>query len=70
MLDKPWVHGLPPEQKMHYQPVTEFTYWTVLGSFNNCNIITFSYKATASEDFEDIHKVVLDGIRDNVDFLV
>ena len=39
-------------------------------SFNNWNIIIFSRKATTSEAFEDIHQVVLDGISDNMYFLV
>ena len=33
-------------------------------------MIMFPHKATASEYFEDIHQVVLDGIRDNGDLLV
>ena len=42
----------------------------MLGSFNNYDIITLSHKATTSDAFEDIHQVVLDGIRDNMDSLV
>ena len=51
MLDKPWVCGLPLLQQPRYQPVTEFTYWPVLGSFKNWNIIALLYKATTSEAF-------------------
>ena len=52
VLEKPWVHGSPPQQQTSYQPVTDFTYWSVLGSFNNWNIITFPQKDTTGEDFE------------------
>ena len=38
--------------------------------FINCIIITFPHEATSSEDFENIHQVLLDGIGDNVSFLV
>ena len=39
MLDKPWISGIPPDKQEHYKPVTKCTYWPVLGSFNNWNII-------------------------------
>ena len=48
MLDKTWIRGLTPQQKPRYQPVTYFTYWPVLGSFNNWNIIIFPHKETTS----------------------
>ena len=38
----------------------------MLVTFNNCNIIQFTNKITPSEDFDDIHKVVLDGISENI----
>ena len=38
--------------------------------FNNWNIITFSNKNTTSEEFEEIHQVVLDDISDNMALLV
>ena len=50
--------------------VTYFTYWPVIGSFNNWNIITLSNKDTKSEAFERIHQVVIDGISDNMALLV
>ena len=70
MLDKLWVPGLPPQQQPCYQNLKYFTYWPVLGQFNNWNIITLSHKATTSEAFEEIHQVVLDGTSDNIDSLV
>ena len=70
ILEKPWVHGFPPQQHPHYQPVTDFTYWQLLGSFNNWNINTLSHKETTSEAFEKICQVVLDGISDNMASLV
>ena len=39
MLDKPWISGIPSDEKKLYKPVTNCTYCPVLGSFNNCNII-------------------------------
>ena len=70
MLDKLWINGLPPQQQLNYKPVTEFTYWPVIGSFNNWNIIILLHKSTDSEAFEDIHQVVLYGISKNMASLV
>ena len=42
----------------------------MLGSFNNWNIIKFTNKTTSSEYFDDVHKVVLDGISDNMSSLL
>ena len=70
MLDKPWIPGLTPQQQLHYQPVHDCTYWTVLSYFKNWNITIFSNKSTKSEAFDDNNKVVLDGIRDNTASLV
>ena len=39
MLGKPWISGMPSDKQERYQPVTKCTYWPVLGSFNNWNII-------------------------------
>ena len=58
------------DTQLCYRPVTDFSYWPVIGSFNNWNIITLSQKATTSEAFEEIHQVVLDGISDNMASLV
>ena len=41
----------------------------MLGSFNNWNIIQFTNKTTPIEDFDEVHKVVLDGISENMTFL-
>ena len=38
MLDHPWISGTPLKKQSRYQPVTEFTYWPVLVSYNNWNI--------------------------------
>ena len=66
MLDKPWISGITSKKEARYQPVTSCTYWPVLGSFKNWNIIHMSSKSTPSKDFEEIHQVVLDGISDNM----
>ena len=57
-------------KQARYQPVTNFTYWPVLGSYNNWNIIELTPKLTPFEEFYEIHKVVLDGISENMDSLV
>ena len=53
-----------------YQPVTDCTYWPVLGSYNNWNIIHLTPKSTPFEEFDEIHQVVLYGISDNMASLV
>ena len=70
MLEKAWIPGMTPEKQPRYQPVTNCSCWPVLGSFNNWNIITFSYKSTTSEAFEETHQAVLDGTSDNMALLV
>ena len=39
MLEKPWISGIPPDEKERYKPVTKCTYWPLLWSFKNWNII-------------------------------
>ena len=65
MLYKPWVTGLLQNQQLHYQYVNDCTYWPVIGSFNNYNIITLSHKSTTSESIEEIHQVEIEGINNN-----
>ena len=70
MLDKPWISGIPSEEQERYKPFTKYTYWLVLGSFNNWNIIQLSQKSTTPDAFDEIHQVVIDGISDNMTLLV
>ena len=49
-----------------YQHVKYCTYWSVLGSYKNCNIIQLTPKSTLFEAFDEIHKVVLDSTSDNM----
>ena len=70
MIDKPWISGILSDEQERYKPVTKCTYWSVLGSFNNCNIILLSQKSTPSDAFDEIHQFVLDGISDNMASLV
>ena len=70
MLDQPCIYGVSSKKQAPCQPVTSFTYWPVLGSKNNWNIIYLSPKSIPFEAFEDIHQVVLDKIRDNIASLV
>ena len=67
MLDKPWIYGITSKKQARF---TKCTYWTVLGSYNNCNIIELTPKSTPFEAFDEIHKVVIDGISENMASLV
>ena len=53
------------KKQARYQNITNCTYWPVLGSYNNWNIIELTPKLTPFEAFNEIHQVVLDGISDN-----
>ena len=66
MLDKPWIYGISSGKKERYKPVTNCTYWPVLGSFNNWNIIQLLKKSNPYNSFYEIHQVVLYGISKNV----
>ena len=66
MLDKSWISGSPSDKQERYKPVTVCTYWLLLGSFNNCNIIQLSQNSTPSDTFDEIHKIVLDVVSDNM----
>ena len=69
MLYKPWILGIPFQKKC-YQPVTNFTYWPVLGFLKNWNIILLSQKSTLYDAFDEINQVVLYRISDNMASLV
>ena len=69
-MDKPWISGISSDEQERYKPVTNCTYWPLLGSFNNWNIIQLFQKSTPSEAFDEIHQVVLDIISDNTALLV
>ena len=66
MLDKHWISVIPSDKQERYKYVTKCTYWPVLVSFNNWNIIKLSLKSTSSDTFDEIHQVVLGGISDNM----
>ena len=66
MIYKPFISGIPSYEQDCYKPITKCTYWTVLGSFKNCNIIQLSQNSAPSEAFDEMHQVVLDGISDNM----
>ena len=70
MLDKPCISVIPSKKQAHYQPVTDCTYWPVLGLYNNWNIFHITPKSTHFEEFDEIHQVILSGISDNMDSLV
>ena len=66
ILDKTWVYDIPSTKQVRCQPVTNFTYWPVLGSYNNWNIIDLTPKPIHFEAFDEINKVVLDWISENM----
>ena len=70
IMEQHWVPGLKSQQQPCYQPVQDCTYWPVLGSFNNWNIIQLSHKETCSEEIDKIHQVVLYDISENISALV
>ena len=70
MLDKTSTLDAAPPHKPRCQSVQYFTYWPVLGCFKNWNIVKFSNKNITSEDFKEIHQVVLDYIGYNMASLV
>ena len=39
MLDKIWTSGISSDKQERYKPVTKCTYWPVLGSFKDWDII-------------------------------
>ena len=70
MIYKPWISGIPSYGQERFITVTNCTYWPVLGSFNNWKIILFSQKSTPFDAFDEIKRVVLDGISYNMASLV
>ena len=70
MLYKPCTYGIPSTKQARYQPVTNCTYWPVLDSYNNWNIIEITPKSIPFEASDEIHKVFIDGISENMASLV
>ena len=67
ILDKPWISDFHSVKQARYQLFTKWTYWPVLGSYNNCNIIELTPISTPFEAFDEIHKIVLDRLSENED---
>ena len=70
ILNQPWISGIPSKKQACYQPVTNCTYWSVLVSYKFFNTIELTPKSTPFEAFDEIHKVVIDRIRENMVLLV
>ena len=70
VFGKTWYSGVSPSNQPFYKILHYYTYWTVLGSFNDWYIITSTNKNKTSNELEAINKVVLDRISDNMTFLV
>ena len=64
------IYGIKSKKQARYQPVTNCTYWPVLGSYKICNIVELTPKSTPFEAFDEINKVVLDKISENMASLV
>ena len=67
---RPRTPGILPHQQPRYQPVRDFTYWPMLGSFNNSNKIIFYHSAISSDSFEEINQALLDDISEIMASLV
>ena len=39
MLEKPWIYGIPSKKQARYKYATNCTYCSVMGLYNNWNII-------------------------------
>ena len=70
MIYQPWIYGITSKKQARYQPVIYFTYWPVMGSYNNWNIIHLAPKSITFESFDEIHQVVIDVISKNMALLV
>ena len=51
MLYQPWIYYISSEKQARYQPVKKCTYWPVIVSYNDWNIIHLSQKSTPFEAF-------------------
>ena len=65
-MDKTCTYGVYPTKQPRCQPIEDWTYWPVLGSINNCNTIHLTNKTKSSQYFGVVHKVVVDGISENM----
>ena len=45
-IDQPYISSISLKKQARYQPVMDYTYWPVIGSFKNWNIIHMSPKST------------------------
>ena len=70
MLNNPWAPDVDHSQQLLYQHVVDCIYWSVLGPFNNWKIIHYTNKTTCSEDFDEVHQVVLYVISANMASLI
>ena len=70
-LDKPWIPGVTPENQERYAPVKDCVYYPILDKYNDWIIMPFvKERKTPVEEFQEIHKIVLDDIATNMGKLV
>ena len=70
MLDKIWSPIVLHTKKLLYHTILDCTYWNVFGSFNKRNVIKFTDKITSGEEYDDMNKIVFNGIIENMVSLV
>ena len=70
MIELTWTPSVKEHQQPHSQHAKYFTYWPVLGYFNNWDIIQLSHRETWFEEIDRINQVVLDSISYNMDVLL
>ena len=65
-LQLPWDPKLSHASKQpRYQSAQECVYQSILGSFNDWIIMPFQNKSTSEETFEEVHKIVLNGMTES-----
>ena len=66
-IDKPVIYHT---QQLRYQIIIGCIQWNVLGSLNGWIITKSTNKTTYSKEFDEVLKVMLDGISYNMELLV
>ena len=61
-LDKEWLPGIAAKEQPRYASVKLCKYWPVLGKYNDWVIMSFKDKGTTEEEFESVHRFVLNGM--------
>ena len=66
-LEKPWVHGVSPIELPRYAKVDGCVHHSILGDYNKWIIMDFTRDSeTDKECFEEIHKILVQSIGNNM----